>query len=211
MSTVFALGFLVAMESANSEPALALESDSSIPQGGIGTISIVLSGGTEAYGGIEAHLSFPTGISMISASKGTLLTDDYVIESRSFLDGDVRKGSIIAYSESGGVEMDEGVLVRVRVQATSDARLGDRTVRFDSGAVGVTLEACAESVGFSSSNGIITVVEADTGGGFCAASMLPEETRRGPASMLGDLMSLLLACVLLIASRKPPQSLRARI
>ena len=189
----------MAAESAHAEPALAFGLIATIEQGGSSTFSIDLAGGTAAYGGVEVHLSFPDGISMASASKGALLAGDFTMQSRSFVENGVNKGVLLAYSESGGVGMAEGVLFTVSVQATADAPVGESAMRIESGALGSTLEDCAQSAGFGGADGTITTVRANTGPFFCASSPRPEETLSSLALARGDLAILLVAPVLLSA------------
>jgi len=161
--TVLTLALFVAGTAfpAFAAPELSLDS-ASVLQGQSAALNLSISGGTEAYSGVNAKIRLPQGVTVSSVSKGAVLTSGFTADW--YASGsDV---AVIAYSTSSTFS-SAGVLFTLNLQAGYTAPAGSNTVAFATDSSGLlNPNALSNSDGSKSivpalKNGTITVL-ADT-------------------------------------------------
>ncbi len=125
--TVLTLALVVAGTAfpAIAAPELSLDS-ASVLQGQSAALNLSISGGTEAYSGVNAKIRLPQGVTVSSVSKGTVLA------SSGFTADWYASGSdlaVIAYSTSSTFS-SAGVLFTLNLQAGYTAPAGSNTLAF---------------------------------------------------------------------------------
>ena len=181
---------------AAGEPALSLDSDVSVVQGGTVAVTLSISGGTEPYAGANVRLTLPEGVTMESATAGPLLSPRFVLESRGYTEADLSKTAIVIYSDTDTFGASEGVLVTLTLRAADTAPTGTFAVAFDEGASAISNEGGSESVLHSTIDGSITVSE---GGGIVICS--PRQTGSWAAGLPDGALLLFLICALVLKKR----------
>ncbi len=158
--TVLTLALFVAGAAfpAIAAPELSLDS-AEVLQGQTAVLNLSISGGTEAYAGVNAKIRLPQGVTVSSVSKGTLLASGFTADW--YASGsDV---AVIAYSTSSTFSSD-GVLFTLNLHADYNTAVGDKDVTFVSDTSSLSnFNALSNSDGSKSvppsvKNGILTVL-----------------------------------------------------
>lgn len=124
--TVLTLALLVAGRAfpAIAAPELSLDS-AEVLQGQTAVLNLSISGGTEAYAGVNAKIHLPQGVTVSSVSKGAVLASGFTADW--YASGsDV---SMIAYSTSNTFSSG-GVLFTLNLHADYNTAVGDKEVTF---------------------------------------------------------------------------------
>lgn len=200
-SLVSALVALVILPTvAKGDPVLSLESGVTVVQGETASVRLSISGGKEPYAGVNVRLTLPEGISMESATAGPLLSANFVLESRGYIEAEVNKSAIVIYSDSDTLDTSEGVLVTLSLRASETAPVGTFPIAFDEGASGISNEDGTVSVLHTTTDGSITVRERAGEGGrivICA----PGHSSFPSATLPDGALLLFVACALILKNR----------
>ena len=95
------------------------------------TVKVMLSGGTEAYGGINARVELPTGYAFVSAAQGELLASGtYSLFAQSYDDSTGKGVGFVIYS-SADTFQNNGHLLDLVLSTPSDASLGKTALTFE--------------------------------------------------------------------------------
>ena len=76
------LSILLAASTAIAAPKLSLTGPATVQKGGTATLQLCLTGGTEPYGGFNARIGLPKGVTVTSVARGALLPGAFVLDHR---------------------------------------------------------------------------------------------------------------------------------
>ena len=138
----------------NAAPQLSLGTVN-IAQGAEGTLSLSLSGGTEAYAGVNATFDLPAGVSFVSVAAGTNTPIGFSVDSNKSQVNGKERVAVIAYSGTGTFTAQSGVLLNIAIQASANAPLGSQTVTL--GTSGLSNQDGSVSVTHTHPDGTITI------------------------------------------------------
>ncbi len=108
---------------ASAQPQLSLGSASG-PPGTQVSLPLSISGGTESYAGVNAQIVLPAGVSLLSVTRGPLLSTAFTT------DANPATRTVIAYSGTGVFSAASGVLLQLNLQIASGASTGAYPVSF---------------------------------------------------------------------------------
>lgn len=161
MKPVYVLGLLnlllltLLTGAAQAAPALTIGS-ATAPPGGTATITLTLSGGTEAYTGVNLTLELPTGVTLTGASAGTLLPG-FIVNYHQLSDQTTPTAAAVAYSLTAVSAGANGVLLTLQLAVAADAPTGPYPLRF-------TTSNLFSSSGLSNANGSVSVAHTQVNG-----------------------------------------------
>ena len=143
---------------ANATPQLRLGSVNAL-QGQTATLNLSLSGGEEAYAGINAKILLPEGVTLAGVSKGALLPAGFTTDWHSVSNGVDNWTTVIAYSGNDTFTFSSGTLLEIEVQLAPDAPIGSHTIQFASSSSGLSNEDGSVSVTHTTFNGTINCID----------------------------------------------------
>jgi len=112
-------------------PELTLGS-ATVQPGGVASLSLSLSQGSEQYAGMNAKIILPKGLTVKSISKGALLSANFIIDFRSFSETANNGATLIAYSGSDEFSASSGVLLTLTIEVAATAATGQYDIKFAS-------------------------------------------------------------------------------
>lgn len=122
--------FFAAASSVYAVPTLTLSGPSQIEQGQNLTLQLGLSGGTEAYGGFNARIALPQGVSLSAVNRGPLLPVLFTIDQSMSSSGNEVWLSLVGFSATSSITAPEGKLLDLVLQVTSTAVAGTYNIHF---------------------------------------------------------------------------------
>ncbi len=153
---------------ANAAPQLTLGSPT-IMQGGTGSLTLSIYGGTEPYAGVNAKILLPQGITVTGVSEGDLpdgFTTDYYQLS------DSNEVTVIAYSRDKTFSSD-GVLFNLNIKADNNAEAKTCDVDFEA----VNSNPLINSNALSNADGSESLIPATQPGKITISQASSEEDR----------------------------------
>ncbi len=121
---------LILTGQASAAPELSLSPVIAWP-GGSTSVSLSISGGTQAYAGVNAKILLPKGVSVTKILPGTLLSSDFITGFRGFSDTQGNGVIVIAYSRTKTFAT-AGTLFNIGLTVSDAATAGTYNINFAS-------------------------------------------------------------------------------